>query len=157
MATRKITDAQWNQYIEIVQDFIENDAGLAPITWRKHINQPGQYGEDSNNNFNDITLNVLIQYNKFRTWPVNKDSESGELDEQSVSIFVSARKLKELGYLKPSSPTDPKFYWDFNPGEDRFIINGITYKASGDTQVSQAYDTAILFLVVLKREELENY
>ena len=35
---------------------------------------------------------------------------------------------------------------------DRFIINGIVYKPDGDTQVAQAKDEALVFLVILKRD-----
>ena len=34
----------------------------------------------------------------------------------------------------------------------RFIINGIPYRPSGDTNVSQAKDEAIVFLIILKRD-----
>ena len=47
-------------------------------------------------------------------------------------------------------PTDG--YWDFNWVEDRFQINGITYRPTGDTQVAQAKDEALIFLVILKRD-----
>lgn len=143
-----IPDKVWDYYKKIVNDFIDTDVGKQSIIWRRHINQPLIYGEDSGDVYDDIPLNVLIQYNSFRTWPTNQATTSGELDNQNMAILVSARLLGDLGYLNSDG------YWDFNQSEDRFIIKGITYKSSGDTQVSQAKDEALLFMVILKREEI---
>ena len=46
----------------------------------------------------------------------------------------------------------PEGYWDFNWEQDRFVINGIVYKPSGDTQTAQAKDEALVFMVILKRD-----
>ena len=56
-------------------------------------------------------------------------------------------------FLKSINHLTPEGYWDFNWSEDRFIINGMIYKPSGDTQVAQAKDQALVFLVILKRDK----
>lgn len=142
-----IPDSVWDNYKKIVNDFIDTDVGKQPILWKRYINQPLPYGEDSGKEYEDISLDVLVGYNSFRTWPINVNSISGELDNQNIAIWVSARLLREKGYLNQFG------YWDFNRSQDRFVINGIVYKSSGDTQVSQAKDEALLFMVILKREE----
>lgn len=145
--TQLIPDRVWNRYKQIVNDFIDTDVGKQIITWRRYIDQPLPFGEDSGQQYEDVKIKVLIGYNHFKTWPSNLDTVSGELDKINLAIWVSARLLGEYGYLNENG------YWDFNRSYDRFIVNGIEYKAAGDTQVAQAKDEALLFMVVLKREE----
>ena len=64
-----------------------------------------------------------------------------------MAIYVSARLIRELGYA------DQYGYWQFDRSLDRFIVNGIVYKSSSDTQVAQAKDDPLLFQVILKRDE----
>ena len=89
---------------------------------------------------------ALCYYNAFRNWPINKATVTGELDDENLSILVTKSYIEQLGHLTPEG------YWDFNWSEDRFVINGITYKPSGDTQVAQAKDEALVFMVILKRD-----
>lgn len=142
-----IPDSVWSLYKNIISNFVDNDAGKQPIVWKRYISQPLPFGEDFGENYESIPLDVLIGYNDFRTWPVNRATTSGELDNQNLAIWVSANMLKKRGFL------NSKGYWEFDRSYDRFIINGIEYKSSGDTQVAQAKNEALLFMVVLKREE----
>ena len=68
------------------------------------------------------------------------------MDEENLTIYISKDQIESKGYLSEDG------YWKFNWSEDRFIINGIGYKPSGDTQVAQAKDEALIFLVILKRD-----
>lgn len=147
MSKKIIPDSVWTHYKNIVSDFIDNDAGKQPIVWKRYNSNLLLYGEDSGETYDNIPLDVLVGYNSFRTWPINRATTSGELDSQNLAIWVSAKLLKSRGFLNSSG------YWEFNRSLDRFIINGIEYKSSGDTQVAQAKDEALLFMVVLKREE----
>lgn len=94
----------------------------------------------------EIHIEALCYYNSFRNWPINKATVSGELDDENLSILISKSYIERLGYL------DEHGYWRFNWSEDRFIINGVVYKPDGDTQVAQAKDEALVFLVILKRD-----
>jgi len=148
MANQSISDKSWDRYKNIISQFIDNDIGKQPITWKRAITQPLEYGEDSQEPYYpDITLEVLVGYNYMRQWPLSRPTTTGELDNQNCVIWVSASKLKELGYLNSHD------YWDMDPSLDRFIISGKLYKTSGDTQVAQAKDKSLLFMVILKREE----
>ena len=55
-------------------------------------------------------------------------------------------------YLKTIGDSEVDTYWDLNWQEDRFVINGLTYRPSGDTQLAQAKDEALVFMVILKRD-----
>ena len=142
----KVSNKAWAKYKRIVQDFLDEDAGKQKIIWAKHIDQMLSHGEDYLSQYHYIEIEVLCYYNAFRNWPINESTTSGELDEENLSIMISRQYLNKLGYINENG------YFDFNWAEDRFIINGIPYRPSGDTNVSQAKDEAIVFLIILKRD-----
>lgn len=96
---------------------------------------------------NIVNVEVLINYNYMRTWPITQTSTSGEIDKQSLQIFFNKVYLKEQGLLTINNNLD------YDPSMDRFIIDGITYKPVGDTAASQAPSDDIHYLVIAKREE----
>ena len=109
---------------------------------------PLPFGEDDDeNNYERIPLQALINYNAFRTWPLNVGTPSGELDEINCAMLVSQKQLVEKGLI------NNKGYWTFDAALDRFIINGELYISKGDTQVAQAKDEPIVFQVLLRRQE----
>lgn len=141
-----VLNHSWNRYKKIITDFLDWDAGRQTITWAKHVNQYLDHAEDDSPRYYNIPIKALCYYNAFRNWPINKATVSGELDDENLSILISKNYIEQIGYLNQEG------YWNFNWSEDRFIINGIVYKPSGDTQVSQAKDEALVFLVILKRD-----
>lgn len=147
---KRITNGVWDRYKAIVNDFVEVDAGKQPIIWLKRFNQMLSYGEDTRNNYEQYLLDGLIQYNFIRTWPSLKETISGELDGINIVLYVTKRSLAENDHLTKEG------YWDFDWTQDKFVINGKVYSPSGDTQVAQAHDEALLFFVVLKRETPEE-
>ena len=142
----KVSNKAWSRYKKIVQNFLDQDSGRQKIIWARHIDQILSYGEDSLPQYVFNVIEALCYYNAFRNWPINKSSVSGEQDEENLSIMISRQYLADNGYL------DSNGYLDFNWAEDRFIINGIPYRPTGDTNVSQAKDEAIVFLIILKRD-----
>lgn len=143
---RMVKNRSWDRYKKIINDFLDIDAGRQTITWAKNVNQLLSHGEDYIPKYYNIPIEALCYYNAFRNWPINKATITGELDDENLSILVTKSYIENLGYLTPEG------YWDFNWSEDRFIINGITYKSAGDTQVAQAKDEALVFMVILKRD-----
>lgn len=153
-----VSNRAWDRYKRIVKNFLSQDAGRQSIIWAKHINQNLTHGEDVIPFYERIEIEALCFYNAFRNWPINNPSISGETDEENLSILISRDSIVNLDsgkYWKSSSEStgvDTDGYWDFNWQEDRFVINGIVYRPSGDTQVAQAKDEALVFLVILKRD-----
>lgn len=141
-----VKNHSWNRYKKIITDFLDWDAGRQTITWAKHVNQYLNYAEDDSPRYYNIPIEALCYYNAFRNWPINKATVSGELDDENLSILISKNYIEQIGYLNQEG------YWNFNWSEDRFVINGIVYRPSGDIQVSQAKDEALVFLVILKRD-----
>ena len=89
----------------------------------------------------------MLSYNAFRNWPINKATVAGALDDENLSLLVSDNYIRSIGYENEQG------YWDFNWEMDRFVINGIVYKPSGDTQIAQAKDQALAYMVILKRDK----
>lgn len=145
-----VSNKAWEKYTRIVTSFMNHDTGRQDILWAKKINQMQIYGEDTNEEYEAIMIEALCFYNAFRNWPINKDTVSGELDDENLSIMITKDYLMTRGYINKNG------YWDFNWAEDRFIINGITYKPAGDTPVSQVKDDSIVFLLILKRDRDTN-
>lgn len=141
-----LSQSDWDDYKNIVNNFIDNDSGKQPFMWLRKINQMLPFGEDSGTLYQPIHMEGLFQYNYIKTWPSNYPTLSGDLSEIDIVLYISARLLSGNGYLNDLG------YWDFNWTEDRFYLNGKIYKPSGDTQTAQARDEALLFFIVLKRE-----
>lgn len=142
-----IPNKSWDRYKKIVRTFMDVDAGRQEITWAKHVDLLPTHAEDYYPVYRNITIEALCYYNSFRNWPINKETVTGELDDENLSIMVTDSFIKSIGYLNDNG------YWDFDWSSDRFVINGIVYKPSGDTQVAQAKDQALVFLVILKRDK----
>ena len=146
LPSKFVSNKAWDKYKKIITNFLDMDAGRQTITWAKAVDQLLSHGEDSTPKYYNIPIEALCYYNSFRNWPINKATISGELDDENLSILISKSYIEQIGYLTSEG------YWDFNWSEDRFVINGIIYKPSGDTQVAQAKDEALVFLVILKRD-----
>lgn len=141
-----VPNKSWDRYKRIISTFMDKDAGRQSIIWAKNVDQLLTHGEDYIPKYYRIEIEALCFYNAFRNWPINKVTVSGELDEENLSILVTTEYIESIGYLNKDG------YWDFDWSKDRFVINGQVYKPSGDTQVSQAKDQALVFMVILKRD-----
>lgn len=141
-----VPNKSWDKYKKVITTFIDQDAGRQTIIWAKNVDQLLTHGEDYIPKYYPIEIEALCYYNAFRNWPTDKATIAGELDEENLSILISTEYVRKIGYLNKNG------YWDFNWSMDRFVINGIVYKPSGDTQVAQAKDQALVFMVILKRD-----
>lgn len=143
----KVWNSSWDRYKHIIMSFVDWDAGRQYITWAKNVNQLLTHAEDDIPKYFNIPIEALLSYNAFRNWPINKATVAGALDDENLSLLISDNYIKSIGYENKDG------YWDFNWEMDRFVINGIVYKPSGDTQVAQAKDQALLYMVILKRDK----
>lgn len=153
-----VSNKSWDRYKNHIKRFLDLDAGRQTIIWAKNLNQLLTHGEDRIPRYRRIEIEALCYYNAFRNWPINTPTVTGETDDENLSIMISRDYIEALDggkYWKrvttdTGAPTDG--YWDFNWSEDKFVINGLTYKPSGDTNVAQAKDEALVFLIILKRD-----
>lgn len=146
----RVPNREWGRYKNIVRDFIEVDAGYQPFLWLKKIHAPNLYGEDQPPVYEPIVLRGLFHYNYIRTWPINRNFASGEQEGENQVLYITKSYLDEHGYLTDDG------YWDFDWSADRFISNGKVYKPDGDTEAAQAKDEALVFFVILNREDPEE-
>ena len=144
-----LTPADWDAHTDAINSF-HDDAFQHVITWKRIITNLDENGEDGNIRYEDIELRGLMLYNYFRSWPTNKNDQAGEIDKQSCLLYLNSEYLRGLGYLNNLDQ------FDFLPVEDRVIINGLVYKANGESQAAQAKDKNLLHFIILKREELET-
>ena len=143
-----ISNGMWQVYKNLINK-VHDDFNQDTITWKRFIRGKQRYGEDdiSHDNYTDINLLCLIAYNVFRTWPMTAKSVAGDLDKESIVVILNKKYLEDLGYLNTNS------FFDMDPGKDKFIHHGLEYRASGETQVSQAKDEPLLFYIILSRQE----
>lgn len=150
-----VSNRSWDRYKKHIKSFLNQDAGRQTVIWCKHLDQMLSHGEDTIPTYRRVDIEALCYYNAFRNWPLNTSSVSGENDDENCSLLVSMDYLKNLDggrYLKTIGDSEVDTYWDLNWQEDRFIINGLTYRPSGDTTLAQAKDEALVFMVILKRD-----
>lgn len=143
-----VSDAKWDAFRDLIKD-AHDTFNQDTITWRRATKSVPRYFEDNIiTSYTNIELQCLIGFNSFRTWPLTKHTESGELDEQNMYAMFSKDYLEELGYLNSEG------YFNFKAGADLFIHRGILYKPEGDTFFSQAGSDPLHVVIVLSREEL---
>jgi hypothetical protein len=145
MAEYLITDAEWQKYRDII-DGIHTDFNQDTLLWRRYPKSIPRYFEYAKGTPVDVSLQVLIQYNWFRGWPITRRTEEGEMDEQNMVVLINIKYLSDNGYLNSNG------YFDLDADKDRFIHNGYEYKCEGDTLVAQAKDTPLLIQLILKRK-----
>lgn len=140
------TPSDWTNYKEIINNF-HNDAFQQDVIWRKCINWISEFSEDDSIQTQDITIKGLVNYNDYRSWPVTIPSITGDIDGQSCLLYLNVKYLRDNDLV---TGTD---HFQFDPGRDRFILDGKTYKAAGESKTAQASDEALLQFIILKREE----
>lgn len=141
-----LTQAQWDRYTEVLDGF-HDDAFQQDITLRRYVTINDQHGEDTNLRERDTILKGLVQYNYFRSWPMNKISDSGEVDKESILLFLNVTYLNSINMATANGQLK------FEPALDRFFIDGLQYKSSGDSQAAQAQGKTLFVYIILKREE----
>lgn len=134
----------WNVFRSAMRD-AHATFSQKTIEWVRQEVRIDRYGEDMPNSTETVLLQVLVDYNWRRTWPVTMATEMGDQDEQTCMIYFNKEYLSSLGYLNAEG------YFLYNPDIDRFIIDGLTYKPFGDTAAAQMYTEDVHILIIVKR------
>lgn len=145
-----LTAADWQEYKDILNEFHLDDSNLQDVVWQRLVTNLSRFGEDDNEVRTNLLIKGLVQYNYFKSWPTNQTTVSGEVDKESLMLWLNIDYLSTNGWLTSNGQ------FNFRPGEDRFIIRGELYKALGDSQAAQASDEPLLVFIILKREETET-
>jgi len=143
--------SQWQSFKNIINkahDSFNQDV----VLWKRFTRSYQRYGEDvvGKDYFDDVSLNCLISFNVFRTWPISDETTSGVLDKENMVMILNKNYLDENGYLNDNG------FFDMDPGKDYFIHMGIEYRSAGEIPVAQAHDENLLFYIILKRRETKT-
>lgn len=144
-----VPDSVWDRYKDIINEF-HDDAFQQSITLLRKVTIDDPHGEDTNIRDQELKLLCLVQYNYFRSWPINDVKPSGEHDKESCLVYFNLDFLEKNGLL------DGNGNLQFNPAMDRFILEGVTYKAFGDSKAAQAKDQNLFIFIILQREEINT-
>jgi len=140
-----LTADNWNAFRQAMM-IAHESFNQQEVIWERMISNIDRFGEDSGLTTDSITLKGLVFYNYMRTWVISRPTKTGLADDESLVVILNKDYLSSLGYLNSNG------YFQFNPGFDRFIINGIRYEPAGDTDADQAFSDPTLFYLILKRE-----
>lgn len=143
----RVTNAQWQAYERLMNDNAVESFSQAIVIWKRRVFKKDAFGQDGPDTYVNIELLALINFNSFRTWPITKHSTAGELDYQNMLVQLNRAQITEQGYANESGDLD------YDPAFDRFIYNGVLYKAEGDTPVSQTRNSPLHQYLVLARQE----
>ena len=59
LSSKYLSNKAWERYKNIIKNFMDKDAGRQVITWKRHIDQIGAFGEDDGNQYLDVQLEAL--------------------------------------------------------------------------------------------------
>lgn len=145
-----INQHQWDKYRKVLNQFSES-ASTDEVEWFRWREKPSRHGEDETYLQKPIVLKGLMQYNFFRAWPLTGYTITGEYDLQSTMLLLNVQYLVDLGL------TNEHRKLIYRQDKDLFKHRGDLYLPTGDTFVSQAGDTPVLFMLILKRQENHPY
>lgn len=139
-----VSNADMAEFKRLFNEDVQDTFALTTIIWRRMINPSAdRFREDTNTDTTqDIELKCIVNYNYMRSWPVSGLAESGQLEEQSIQVLFVKDYLNKLGYV-----VDGRF--DYRPDFDRFVLDGLIRKPMGDSSVSQAFDEALFYEVIM--------
>lgn len=140
-----LTEADWSEYTSIINEF-HDDAFQQDIIWKRPTSFINKFME-TKQKFIQSTLKCLVQYNSFRSWPINEQTNTGEIDKESCLVYFNMDYLRTLGFINDNNQ------FTFDAERDRFIIDGILYKPAGDSKAAQANNKTLFTFIILKREE----
>lgn len=144
-----ISTAEWGDFENIINDFA-NDAWQQLIVWKKCIRATDKLGDDSNPLYKENELRGLVNYNHFRSWPINTQQITGEIDKESILLYLNTKYLADNNYLNANG------LLKFNPTLDIFTIDGLEYKASGDSKTSQTDSKTLVNFIILRRYTIDT-
>lgn len=140
-----VSDQDWKNFGDLMYE-AHKSFSQKIITWVRNDVKISRWREDPHPAPIEVNLEVLLNYNYMRTWPISNITETGETDEQSVQVLINKQYLKENNWLNTDG------YFIYNTDSDRFIIDGLEYKPFGDTAVSQGKTDDFIISLVLKRK-----
>jgi len=145
-----LTTEEWLEYEDVINSFSE-DTFNQEITWLRCVRSLSVDGSDDNPLYNEVVIKGLIHYNVFRSWPINLNTSTGQVDSESALLLLNNKYLNDNGYLNEHGQ------FKMRPSLDKFIINGLRYVNKGDSQAAQTYNNnPLIHFIVLLRDYTEE-
>jgi len=142
----------WDRHVALVNEY-HDDAFQQKVIWLRTFKKYGRFADDNETKQEEIEILGLLNYNNFRSWPINKDEIVGQVDNESNMLYLNMAYLRGLD---DGAYVNAEGQFRFDPGTDKFKINGVTYSPKGDSQAAQAKDVVLFHFIILKREEQET-
>lgn len=120
------------------------------LIWKRKLSVLTEFREEQDSRADydvDVELPVIFNYNYLRSWPVTNQTSTGQLDRQSIQVLINKQFLKDNNFLNSDG------YFNFKSDYDRFVTDGIWYRAMGDTPASQVANTDLFITIIIQREE----
>lgn len=143
-------DKNWLEFKKAINS-VAGDFNKKEITHLIYNEPVDQNNEEVTGFFVERKIEVLQNHNYMRTWPITKARVEGDVDNQSVQIFINKEYLRNKGWLTQD------LNYSYNPGKDFFVIDGLVYQANGDTSASQTNSSDLHYLIILRREEINTH
>lgn len=149
-----LSDADKSEYEALIDEALDvsNFSNKTLIWKRARTKGLNRFMEDTTEEVANINLPCLCNYNYMRSWPITGYAEIGETDRQSVQVILSTKIIIGVQDSYNVYLADADGNLLYNPAYDRFILEGIEYKASGDTPASQGFTRNLMFTFILTRE-----
>lgn len=145
-----LTPEEWADYELTINDFSQ-EAFNQDMTWLRCVRALSKDGSDDSPMYTEVNLKCLVQYNFFRSWPINLNTTTGQVDGESAMVLLNNKYLNDNGYLNEHGQ------FKMRPSLDKFIINGLRYVNKGDSQASQTNSSnPLLHFLILLRDYTEE-
>jgi hypothetical protein len=138
--------SDWKRYENIITGAFDN-WGNQEVIWHRNRRKGSRFQEGGQEDFDLVPMKALVDYNAFRTWPTDILKATGIEDKQYCNLLFNRKYLKENGWLTSEGN------FKFDPGYDRFQLQGVMWKPAGDTPISQTNDNPHVYMVILVRDE----
>ena len=93
-----LSPADWALYKSTINDASET-FNKKQVTWRNTTYKLDRFGEDGDRQYTDVILEGLFLNNYFRSWPLTKTADTGELDKESTVLILNQEYLRTEGHL----------------------------------------------------------
>lgn len=117
------------------------------MIWERKETFYDKWQEGTNQRPEAVELDVLVHHNYFRSWPINDVVPSGEIDKQSMLVYISMKQLSDKGLLSAEG------FFEFNSAVDKFIVDGVRYKSMGDDSTAQNIDESLYCFIIMQRDQ----
>lgn len=138
----------WDKFKSAINDVAFDLFFQKEVIWFRLKKRLDFHGEsEADISYEQVPIKALVENNIYRLRPIDKFTNTGQIDSQFCWLILNKAYLQRNGWLNNDG------YFSFNAGRDYFLIDGIRYHDAGDTLASQTDSDNVLFYILLKREE----